>query len=212
MKSLIFLLATIGIANASTTISVSNLDTADTFDRAIVDNSGSIIAVGGGVVSVGFFETLSTVGDFGSATRTTLLDDFEQFGSSTSTGFQNSFNAEGFFSASFTDTIADVDSVFVDETLFTLIGNGDTLASSSEFLVFRHDGEILQPEVAGIGGNSGLVRPGDGTLLLGQDNGVIDVLGMQVGSFSTAIVSVPEPSSSVLLGLGGLAFVLRRRR
>ena len=33
-----------------------------------------------------------------------------------------------------------------------------------------------------------------------------------VGSWGSAIVNVPEPSSTALLGLGGLALILRRRR
>ena len=36
--------------------------------------------------------------------------------------------------------------------------------------------------------------------------------GGLVGSWGSAIVNVPEPSSTALLGLGGLALILRRRR
>lgn len=53
-----------------------------------------------------------------------------------------------------------------------------------------------------------------------QTYGVIDTAGTYTDTYSNSVVSsgvafeavIPEPSSTALLGLGGLAFILRRRR
>jgi len=195
---------------AVTTVNVSNLDEVSTDDRAIVDNSGSVIALSTGSIQVGYFDTFVSLGDFGTANRNELLADFQEF-STTTENFANTFNAPGFFSVQFDETINDLDPI-VGKTMHTIVGNGLTLATSTDFVVFRHDGELFAEEVAGVGGNSGLVRPTDGTLMLGAENGDITVLGTLVGSYRMALVPIPEPSSAALLGLGGLALLMRRRR
>ncbi len=213
--SLLFLVS--GIANAVTTVTVSNLDNVDTSDRAIVDNGGNVIALNAGVVAVGYFDSLVSPAQFSSTNRAALLTDFQQFGVSDTSGFQNPFNVDGFFSASFNGSIpkpsnGGVPSSFIGKTLCTVIGNASTLETSTDFIVFRHDGEEFEAETAGVGGNSGLVKPTDGTLLLGTDNGTITVSSSDVGSYRMAAIPVPEPSSMALLGLGGVVLLLRRRK
>jgi len=53
------------------------------------------------------------------------------------------------------------------------------------------------------------IAPGDS--VIGQDLRIVFNNGGGVG-FDSIIVSIPEPSSTALLGLGGLAFIMRRKR
>ena len=211
MKKCLYLLGLTTLsASAVTTISVSNLDTTDTSDSAIFDSEGNVIQIGEGSIQVGYFDTFTTSEDFSGSTSSSLLDDFVAFGSTTS-AFDNSFNVDGFFSADFIDTINTGD-VIIGQTLFTVIGNNNTLSNSTDFLVFRHDGTEFAEEVAGIGAASGVVRVGSGTLLLGTNTGDTIVNGFAVGSFTQIALPVPEPSSTLLIGLAGIGMTLRRRR
>ena len=197
-------------ASAVTTVTVSNLQSAGADDSAILDNAGNIILNGSGSVQVGYFDTFMTQSDFSSSTINSLLGDFISF-SGASTNFSNSFGVDGFFTSEFTDTITPGDDI-IGETLFTLVGNNSTITGSTEFLVFRHDGVLFEEEVAGVGVASGLVQSGQGTLLLGAEGAPVTVAGTQVGSFTLTALPVPEPSSTLLIGLAGIGMTLRRRR
>lgn len=198
-------------AQAVTTVGVSNLQTGDTSDRAIIDNGNNFIALGAGSLAVGYFDTFTVGADFTGANRNELLTDFQQF-STTTQSFQNASNAVGFFDVEFSDTVG-AGSPFIGETLYTVIGNAATLGASTEFLVFEHTGKEFEEEQGGIGALGGVVRPDGGALMLGSDAGtMVHPLSPGVGTYQFAVVPVPEPSSTALLGLGAFAFVLRRRR
>lgn len=212
-QTLALLLSFLMAQNSSAfTVTISNLGDPVTADNAIIDNSGNFIALTQGSIGVGYFSSF-VVGDFSSATRSALLSDFQQFDSSKP--FANGDGAVGFFNATYDASIPfEGTSPFEGQTLFTVIGNESSLGSSTEFGVFRHDGQLFAEEDgAGNGGVSGSVRSGEGTLLLGSDAGIKShPLGATVGTFQLAPVTIPEPSSTALLGLGSVALLLRRRR
>ena len=98
--------------------------------------------------------------------------------------------------------------VVTDETTYGFFDSRLTFYNSAGSEISSHDGD------AGYGAHetiTGIVVPGDGVLIVEVNNsksgdGIVGTYELEVSG------TVPEPSSLMLLGLGGLALVGRRRR
>lgn len=206
--SAILAFAGLTVSNAALSIKTLNVVGFDSTTSAIVDNTGNVIPQDTGIVAIGTF------GD---------LTDVEIQALSNGSSIESSFAAVGFTDMNLGDGLwEDIinnpndTSAFVGQSIFTVVGNGSTLASSDQFLIYRHSsvngtGDFNQDPntngdafVAEGGASTGsLVVGGHGTFE--HDFGAGDVAAFN-------LVPVPEPSSTALLGLGGLALILRRRR
>lgn len=216
MKSTISTVAALLAAAAVSygyTTSTGNLIVGSPSETPVVDNTGAPIPIGAGSVAVGYFNLLddAAIGsttDFGA-----LLTDFVQFGQATATGFQNGFNAPGFFSHSTDAPIPNGGNNFTGNNVYTVIGNGATLAGSSQLAVWKGNAVFTQENAVGLGSVNSNVTPGAGSLIFGTSGGAKNV---GVGpTFSDSIqlsAPIPEPSSALLFGLGGFALLLRRKR
>lgn len=185
-------------------------------DQVVVDNTGALTS-GGATASLGYFNSIA---DPSSASRSALAADFVAL--ATSDFGETDPTVNGLFDMT-TNIDTDVGTTYSDAVgndLYLFIGNKATLGAS-DYIGLVDIGQQL----------SGIVGPGPfqtkinysagnfgvgGTIILGQTtmNNVNFITG-NTTSFSTGtfeLTQVPEPSSTALLGLGGVAFLLRRRR
>jgi len=198
----------ISIGNAALSIRTSNVDGFDNSTNAIVDNAGNAIPLTTGIVAVGSFGTLTDedIRALGSASA---------ISSSFSLVVSTDFNVlAGLWDANPTkagDTSADA-----GRAIFTVIGNEATVADSTQFLIYRHSaangsGNFNETPNANTDAFVGNGANATGNLVVGGfDNFQHDFGAGEFAAFN--LVAVPEPSSTALLGLGGLALIIRRRR
>lgn len=196
-------------AATSFTASFSNFDTTSSSTIAtstlILDN-GSQIAIGSGSVAVGYFD----LSDINSASDSEIVSSFVSFG--TSSRFTNGLAIDGFFDFNRQATVdsAGTNNAFINKTIGILIGNAVDFTSSTRFAAVEFDGIFFADDNTPNSGASGSINDGNSTIHVGTDSGAFDT-----GAFtsdSITLVTVPEPSSTALLGLGSLALLLRRRR
>jgi hypothetical protein len=207
------LLTTFALAAVATiTTSQAFIVTAQTGTTiGVTDNAGNPIANGTGTVVVGTF--LSGAPDFANSTGPQVADAFTQWGNGGSFGFN------GF--ASLYQVVADGGRVNagtpeLGQSIWTLLGNGDSLATSTQLLAFEHSTAFSDDSASALPtsytaslGTTGDYRFG------GQNTGPtnIDPPGLDLPTVGLGVLAeIPEPSSVLLLGLGGLAFAGRRRR
>ena len=196
-------------ANAYT-VAFTNIGAADPTAVPILDNTGAPIASGAGFVSAGTFSAApASVAD---------VQTFTAFGAG-NTAFANDFSAPGFFNAARTAPIPEGTATApVGEDLYVVIGNGSSLADSSQFAVFNPGLVFGTENSVGAGGldaflNSDTLTEDSlvfGTIVTDIDTGlgVTFTEGIQLSDGTV----VPEPSTSLLAALAGLALTARRRR
>lgn len=186
---------------------------------------GSLPAPGSGIAVVGGFRDEAAVIGV-PATRSawaSLLDGFLPFGSSAAAlGDANAYGIPGLYALDQSRPMK-LDDPLVGKAMFTLIGNESTLAESTSVLLLQHAewfaadrpifGAMLFPYEPGVEillGNIGgsVTLPGIGEVPNSlQFASLIDDLEFPVD----AVPPVPEPSTAMLLALGGGWFVRRRR-
>ncbi|MEN8680618.1 MAG: PEP-CTERM sorting domain-containing protein [Akkermansiaceae bacterium] len=211
-KTLIASLATVGLFSGASayTVSFLNIGAANETAVPILDNTGTPIALGSGYVATGTFSALPTgVAD--------VKANFTAFGDGT-TDFSNGLSAPGFFNKTRSASIpAGTTDAPVGQNVYLVIGDGPTLADSTDFVVFDPSAVFGTENAVGAGGidiniNSDAVTPDSvlwGTIVNNVDTGlgVTFTEGLQIGN-----TVVPEPSTSLLAALAGLALAARRRR
>ena len=211
-KTVIATLATVGLFSGASayTVSFLNIAAADNTAVPVLDNTGTAIGLGSGFVAAGTFASVP-----GSIDE---VRSFTPFGDGTS-AFQNSVGAAGFFDNSRSAPIPQgtVDAP-VGASVYLVMGDGADLASSTDFAVFD-PGLVFGTENAVGAGALDIVINSDtltadslvyGTIVTNVDTG----LGLD---FDEAIqlgegAVIPEPSTSLLAALAGLALAARRRR
>ena len=180
----------------------------DTEAVPILDNTGTPIVNGTGYVAVGTFSSAPTLDN--------ILTAFTPFGDETPVPFGNTFNADGFFDASFSTSIPlGTTGPPVGEQAYVVLANSSTLEGSDLFAVLTlgseftfeaenefGNGEVTQSFTSGNISDS---------IVIGQELSNVVIVDLATFTSGVQLVGVPEPSSA-LLSLVGLAFIARRRR
>ena len=215
-KTALAVLFTLVAASAQAgSILATNYNETTGANRPISTVSGAPIAVGGGVVQLGTFNSTGAALDaliagLASGNVSALLADFISYGSTNTIG---AFPAEHLYASDKSVAIPG-GSPLIGKNIYTLIGNAGTLAGSSEFAIIRDDEsfaadapvfQALADISAPIGGGAGQIA-----VLFGNPNGpsITTALG---AAPSLQLAPIPEPMSAALL-LSSLALVARRRR
>ena len=211
-KTVIATLATVGLFSGASayTVSFLNIAAADNTAVPVLDNTGSAIGLGSGFVAAGTFASVP-----GSIDE---VRSFTPFGDGNSV-FQNSVGVDGFFDNSRSAPIpAGTTDAPVGASVYLVMGDGADLASSTDFAVFD-PGLVFGTENAVGAGALDIIIDSDaltpdslvyGTIITDVNTGigVIFAEGIQLGEGTV----IPEPSTSLLAALAGLALVARRRR
>ena len=211
-KTVIATLATVGLFSGASayTVSFLNIAAADNTAVPVLDNTGSAIGLGSGFVAAGTFASVP-----GSIDE---VRSFTPFGDGNSV-FQNSVGADGFFDNSRSAPIpAGTVDAPVGASVYLVMGDGADLASSTDFAVFD-PGLVFGTENAVGAGALDIVITSDtltadslvyGTIVTNVDTGLGLVFDEAIQLGEGAVI--PEPSTSLLASLAGLALAARRRR
>lgn len=191
------LLAGVCISAQATTISIGNLPGGQPVP--IADSAGTIISKGGGFAAIGTFAAGTAFSDVAG-----ISGAFQQFGNSTALTI-----ADGLYQNTVTATVAG--SAFSAASVFSVVGNGSDLASSTALLVIDHGFSFVDEP----GATDGAVVSTASNAVFGASLGGLVVNGTAFDGFQMAGGGggpvIPEPSSA-LLGLLGLSFLVFRRR
>ena len=189
----------------------------DAAGRAFRDNTavGSSFAgaaggtsAGPGVVATGIFSTDALA----ASTSSQLIAAFTNFGSTTVPFSAVGTNGNrGVFSLGTAGTVAG--STFAGKNIYIFAGNATTLASSTQFFVFKTNSLFAAADDNSPTSVEYIFNPASGTVLFGTA-----VADMKTTSGDSTVTpgfqmatAVPEPSA-VLLGAIGALGLLRRRR
>ncbi len=184
--------------------------------NGVTDNAGNLLSGIGGSAAIGFFSSDAAVTSATSAAD--LLDgDWNAFGSSEAnfvtpsipTNFNGLFEAQGSEVANLAN--------FTGENIYVVLGKGASLATSTEFIVYKFN--TLFGDAADEPINVGLTLDADTISLpnllvgsIGSAQTVSSLDSVAQVTFRMEALPVPEPSSTALLGLGCLGLIIRRRR
>lgn len=211
-KTVIATLATVGLFSGASayTVSFLNIAAADNTAVPVLDNTGSAIGLGSGFVAAGTFASVP-----GSIDE---VRSFTPFGDGNSV-FQNSVGVDGFFDNSRSAPIpAGTTDAPVGASVYLVMGDGADLASSTDFAVFD-PGLVFGTENAVGAGALDIVITSDtltadslvyGTIVTNVNTGLGLVFDEAIQLGEGAVI--PEPSTSLLASLAGLALAARRRR
>jgi len=188
-------------AAKAATITVTNVDFTAT--NAVVSQTGTKLGSGTGFVGIGVF-SITDAQIAAAASASTIANGFTLFGQSNTIGA--GFSIDGTYQFESTANIP-AGSPFTG-SIYTVIGNAATLATSTQFLVFK-EAVTFNPDPAASG--PAVLKAGQGTVVLGGFNNFqADIGGGAQAAFNT-VTLMPEPSAA-LLGLLGAVGLIRRRR
>ncbi|NNC88245.1 MAG: PEP-CTERM sorting domain-containing protein [Akkermansiaceae bacterium] len=201
-------------ASAAYQVTVRNF-TNSTNGFPIIDNAGNPLA--NGLIGVGTFP----VGFDFNVPAADVLAAFQQFGASvmepplSTGGFPGLFNNT--ISGSIPNTSTAGDAGFFGDQIYTVIGDATSSLGDASFLAVLTDGGTFGKEdTAGNGAAAADYAPASTTGVTQIAYGDLVNGPFAIGPFTFAVgaqqVNVPEPSTSLLAGLAGLALLVRRRR
>lgn len=185
------------------TVTITNFDgvSATPFFNPILTASGSLLT--SGIVVIGTY----------TSTPTSFVDvlggNFVQAGNSSVTV------TNGFFQGNITTpTLTNGDS-FVGNSVYVVIGNGTTLANSTELLAWQAlanpAGNVFVADDPTGGPNSVAIRNSTGEARVGNEVNFDFGAGGPGIQPALQLVAVPEPSSLILSVIGVLALLRRKR-
>jgi hypothetical protein len=213
--TLLALTSSVGLVSAYT-VTVTNQSTFGDPALPLTDNTNTPLA--SGTVAVGYFGSDADVID-NSLDFAALLSGFTEYGTSTSIAGKGATTGLLDLVTPANWTVA-VPSNSTDgqigQNVYVVFGNGDTLSSSDLLAVWKSGSVFGKEDDAGNGGVAADLAFGKGDLLLGTINGPTDITaGANTITYANRIGlvgAIPEPSTSLLAGLAGLALAIRRRR
>lgn len=188
-------------------ILATNFDEATLAQRPLSTFTGTPI-LAGGVVQLGTFQSTDPSGLIAGAGTpagfAALLADFLTFGSTSAIG---AFNP-GLYGGDKSVPIAG-NSPLIGKSIYTLIGNGATLAASGEIALIRDDQSFAvdAPVFAALAD----ISAASSVILIGNASGPGFSTALGASASSLSLAPVPEPMSAMLL-LSGLGLMIRRRR
>lgn len=193
-------------------ISGLNIPFADPSAVPVLDRTGVPIAVGSGYVAVGTYLSAPT-------TATEAKNQFIPIGTGT-TVFRNSLASgsgiDGFFDLSWRESLPFGTSAFpVGERVYLIIGEGISLAESNQIALFDSVQVLGTENEVGLGALDIIIDDAVLTpdrLMIGSIVENVDI-GLPVTFNETIqLVSIPEPSTGLLVALASFGLVGRRRR
>lgn len=188
----------------SATISITNFDSVSAvpFFNPITDSSGNLL--NSGIIVVGTYSVQpSNVSDV-------LGSNFTQAGSGSL-----SIISPGFFQGDITTPLLTAGDAFVGNSVYIVIGNGTTLANSTQLLSWQAggnpDGDVFVADDPTGGPGSVAVRNSTGEARVGQET-TFDFGSTGPGvQPALQLAAIPEPSTLILSALGTLALLRRKR-
>ena len=188
-------LAALGLSAQAATLTVTNVD--GTTPTPIVDTGGALLGSGVYAIGTGDLAGLAANNDIAGIKTT-----FQQFGDAITTNL-----GPGIYQSTVTSTVGG--SAFAGQNVYTVIGNGSSIADSTALAVWDHQFNFV---AEADGNTSDSIIGRSGSAILG--NTVDADLGGGAVFPGLQLVGgdmIPEPSSA-LLGLLGLSFLAFRRR
>ena len=218
MKPQYVIITLLGIGTSALTaasVDVTNRNASPEISRIIVDSVG--VALADGYAAIGYFGSLNS-SSFATSTGLELQDDFNVLGSPTNsltyTGFGAGNEVPGIIEFSASQSTPSGNS-FVGKAAFLVVGNGASLASSTEAFIFMTDFTFAEDPSNTVTLDLSIASP-SGSTELGFDDITADVFigstntGSVDNAFQTAVL-IPEPSTLLLSALGALALLRRKR-
>lgn len=200
LKYLVSIIALTSVSAFGASVTVTN-NAGPVNTQSVVDNTGA--AVDGGFAAIGSISDVSALNTLTSAGLDALFTVYDG-----ATGAVNNAPFNGTYSIS--NNGSDITgTAWAGAPIYLVLGNGGDLASSTQGAVLRVGNfPGSEPAVQTVNVNN------TAEVLLGS----FDTFTLQPGPIPTqnaalALVPfVPEPSSSLLIGLAGLSLLIRRRR
>ncbi|MFC5051523.1 PEP-CTERM sorting domain-containing protein [Rubritalea spongiae] len=192
------------IANASVTVTAQAIT-----NNGLADSTGADLAEDS-LIRIGSFQSFSNA-EIITKSLIELEADFIEFGSGvTGTGFAEGYGAH--FDISITGVDSDALGINGD-SIYVWAFNGETTNTSSEHAIFEFTETFPNNSDIPPSQSVSLETGGSFNTVIGVlDAGNTSNAGIGPLYLTQAITAVPEPSSTALLGLGSVAFLLRRRR
>ena len=200
LKYLVSIIALTSVSAFGASVTVTN-NAGPVNTQSVVDNTGA--AVDGGFAAIGSISDVSALNTLTSAGLDALFTVYDG-----ATGAVNNAPFNGTYSIS--NNGSDITgTAWAGAPIYLVLGNGGDLASSTQGAVLRVGNfPGSEPAVQTVNVNN------TAEVLLGS----FDTFTLQPGPIPTQNAAlalapfVPEPSSSLLVGLAGLSLLIRRRR
>ncbi len=199
LKHVVSIIALTSLSAFGASVTVTN-NAGPVNTQSVVDNTGA--AVDGGFAAIG---SISDVSGLNTLTSGALADVFTVYDGATGAITAAPFAGTYSISNNGSDITG---TAWAGAPIYLVLGNGGDLASSTLAAVLRVGNfPGSEPAVQTVNVNN------TAEVLLGN----FETFTLQPGPIPTqnaalALVPVPEPSSSLLIGLAGLSLLIRRRR